>query len=208
MCIEGCFVGPLNALQADSDAAGGTLKGGAGVGIVMGNKWTQMLWPPYVNSDAVCECGSKFRHKMSFLEMVGHLLHVAVFAEEVRNKAIRTNIDNQGTVRLAKKGRAFRCRLTDTLIKAINHVAISLNCRAYVVKVRRCSTVPAKAADALSKSNFNQFKEMVPSAEDSPREIPVAIRSWLENPRSDSDLGRRIVLELKYWGVDVLDRMC
>ena len=62
-CYDEC---PLNALQADSDAAGGTLKGGAGVGIVMGNKWTQMLWPPYVNSDAVCECGSKFRHKMSF----------------------------------------------------------------------------------------------------------------------------------------------
>ena len=140
--------------------------------------------------------------------MVGHLLHVSVFAEEVKGRAIRTNIDNQGTVRLAKKGRAYRCALMDTLIKATNHVALALNCKAYVVKVKRCSTVPARAADALSKSNYKVFKELVPDSEDLPRVVPVAVKAWLADPKPDADLGRRIVMELKYWGVDVLDRMC
>ena len=198
---------PVNALQADSDAAGGSVKGGAGCGIVMGKLWSQIPWSPYVNSDARCLCGAMFRHQLSFLEMVGHLLHVTVFAEEVNGRAIRTNIDNQGTVRLAKKGRAYKCPLMDTLIKATNHVAVALNCRAYVVKVRRCSTGSAKAADALSKSNYRLFRELVPGAEEYPRVIPVAVRSWLADPKPDMDLGRRIVLELKYWGVDVLDRM-
>ena len=49
---------------------------------------------------------------------------------------------------------------------------------------------------------------MIPGAEELPRVIPVAVRSWLADPRPDLDLGRRSVLELKYGGVDVLDRMC
>ena len=100
------------------------------------------------------------------------------------------------------------CELTETMLKAINHVAVALNCRAYVVKVRRCSTVAAKAADALSKSDYNKFRELVPESDPYPRVIPAAVKSWLANPRPDSDLGRRIVLELKYWGADVLDMMC
>ena len=109
---------------------------------------------------------------------------------------------------MAKKGRAFRCPLMDTLIKATNHVAVALDCRAYVVKVRRCSTVPAKAADALSKSNYKLFKELVPESEEFPRVIPLSVKSWLADPKPDLDLGRKIVLELKYWGVEVLERMC
>ena len=55
-----------------------------------------------------------------------------VFPEEVRNRAIRTNIDNSGTVIVARKGRSLRCPLTDSLVRTINHVAVSLNARAYV----------------------------------------------------------------------------
>ena len=69
-------------------------------------------------------------------------------------------------------------------------------------------TVPARAADALSKSNYDLFRQLVPDSEEMPRVIPEAIKSWLADPKPDPDLGRRIVLELKYWGVDVLDRMC
>ena len=60
----------------------------------------------------------------------------------------------------------------------------------------------------LSKSNYKLFMELAPDSEDYPRVIPVAVKSWLADPKPDLDFGRKIVLELKYMGVDVLDRMC
>ena len=167
-----------------------------------------MPWPMYVNSEERCSCGAKFRHKLSWLEMFGHLLHVSVFYEEVMDRTIRTNIDNAGTVVQCAKGRCVGCKLTDTLLKAIDYVATALNCRHFVVKVARCSTPEARAADALSKSEYDQFRQILPDMEEIPRRIPVAIKSWLENPRPDADLGRRIVLELKFWGADVIDMLC
>ena len=200
---------PNGALQADSDAAGGmNVHGLSGVGIVFGKAWCQMAWPMYVNSHERCGCGAKFRHKLTWLEMFGHLLHVAVFYKEVTDKTIRTNIDNAGTVVQCAKGRCMDCLLTDTMLKAIDYVATALNCRHYVVKVARCSTPEARAADALSKSEYKRFTEFLPGMEKHPRRIPVAIRSWVENPRPDTDLGRRIVLELKYWGADVIEMLC
>ena len=152
-------------------------------------------------------CGRKYRHKLSFLEMVGHLLHVTVFTEEVRGQQIRTNIDNEGTVVLTRKGRDMRCALTDCLIQAINHVAVAVNCRAYVVKVTRCSTTEAKAADALSKAAYYKFRELVPTSERLPRAIPRTVKAWIENPTVDRDLGRKIVRELEVNGVDVFKSM-
>ena len=111
-----------------------------------------------------------------------------MFPEEVRNKAIRTNIDNSGTVVVAKKGRSLRCPLTDSLARAINHVAVALNARAYVEKVERCSTREAKGADALSKSDYKRFRELFPEADVFPRPIPRAVLWWINNPSPDDNL--------------------
>ena len=96
------------------------------------------VWPDYVNSERACICGAKFKHKLSFLELVGHMLHVTSFPEMVAGKAICTQIDNSGTVVIGEKGRSLRCPLTDTMIRAVNYVAVSLDTRHYIVKIRRC----------------------------------------------------------------------
>ena len=41
-----------------------------------------------------------------------------------------------------------------------------------MVKVARCSTTEAKAADALSKAAYYKFRELVPTSEKLPRVIP------------------------------------
>ena len=199
---------PVDALAADSDAEGGSTKGGAGCGIIFGKAWTQVYWPDLINSDAACVCGAKYKHQLTLLELVGHLLHVCVFPEEVRNRSIKTNIDNEGTVVLAKKGRSLRCQLTDSLVRAANHVAVALNTRAYVEKIERCSNPGAVRADLLSKGNYVKFRELFPDAEDLPRPIPKAVKWWINNPTADDDLGRKICLELRANGVRVLDSMC
>ena len=198
---------PVDALQGDSDAAGGTLRGGAGCGVVFRNAWAQVLWPHFMNTDAKCVCGAQFKHKLSFLEMVGHFLHVAVFARENVGKTIRTNIDNSGTVYLANKGRCLGCPLMDTLIRATNYVAVALRCKAFVVEVTRCSTEGSLAADSLSKSDFKKFFAVIPEAEEKPRKVPGSFLRWLARPTEDMELGKKVVMELQKDGVDVVSVM-
>ena len=195
---------PGNALQADSDAAEGTLRGGAGCGVVFRGAWAQVLWPHYINAGSLCICGSKWKHQMSLLEMVGHFLHVSVFASENVGQVIQTNIDNSGTVVLARKGRCLRCPIMDTLIWATNYVTVALRCKAYVVEITRCSTTNAEAADALSKSDFKRFRSLLPQAEQFPREVPGAFLTWLRAPSEDRELGVKVVDELRRNGVPVV----
>ena len=61
-------------------------------------------------------------------------------------------------------------------------------------------------ADALLKTNYKLFKELILDSEEYPRVVLVAVRAWWVDPKPDMDLGRRIVLELKYWEVDVIER--
>ena len=93
-------------------------------------------------------------------------------------------------------------------MRAINHVAVALNSRAYVEKIERCSTRGSVGADLLSKGDYTKFRELFPEAEDLPRPIPEAVKWWINNPRADDELGRKICLELRAKGVKVLDSMC
>ena len=198
---------PPHAIQADSDAAGGSLRGGSGCGVLFGNAWSQVLWPHFMNTGARCVCGSQWKHKLSLMEFVGHFLHIVVFAEENVGKIIRTNIDNAGSVILARKGRSARCPIMHTLIRAANYVAVALRCKAYVVEVTRCESHGAKAADALSKSDFKRFRQLVPDCEAGPRWVPVSFLRWLSRPTQDSRLGLKVVKELQKRGVDVVPEM-
>ena len=105
------------------------------------------------------------------------------------------------------KGRSVRCRLMDSLIKACNYVAIALGCKAYVLKVTRCSTVKAEAADAISKNDTARFRKLCPDSEYMGRPIPVTIRDWIKKPVIDMELGKKIVVELASKGVKCYDSM-
>ena len=122
-------------------------------------------------------------------------------------RSIRTNIDNEGTVVLTAKGRDMSCKLTNCLIVAINHVAVALGSKAFVVKVKRCSTTEAKAADALSKAAYYKFRELMPNSENLPRPIPRTVRAWIQNPTVDHELGRKIARELEIDGNNIFKSM-
>ena len=51
------------------------------------------------------------------------------------------------------------------------------------------------------------FREMIPEVELLPREVPRTVRTWLEAPTVDLDLGRMIVLELDAMGINVYESM-
>ena len=119
-------------------------------------------------------------------------------------KTVCTRIDNSGTVVIARKGYELKCPVSDCLLGSCNYVAVALNCKAYVVDIRRCSTDSAVAADALSKSNWCKFYEMVPGHDLNPRPVPRSFAMWLDHPEVDRNLGPKIVEELKTWGIKSL----
>ena len=194
---------PPWAIECDSDAAGGSLNSpGRGVGAVLGKAWAQIVWPRYVNSNkvALC-CQSKWRHKLSYLELCGHMLHLTAFAEEVAGRTVVTNIDNFGSTIIFKKGYDVRCNITDCLIRASNYVAVALGSRAFVRDITRCSTVNSEAADALSKSDFVRFFRLIPDRELEQRHVPRSFLRWLDNPVDSSSLGPNIVADLRARGI-------
>ena len=91
-------------------------------------------------------------------------------------------------------------------MRAVWEVATSLNCKAYVRNVRRLSSIPAIAADAISKADFKTFHQVIPDHEPDPVKLPKAYVKWLQNPTADTGLGKRIVAELKDRGINTLPR--
>lgn len=82
---------------------------GRGCGVVLGNAWAWLVWPGYINSDRVASCCNvHWKNKLSFLEMIGHFLHLACFPREVQSRVVCTRIDNDGTVIKCAKGRECR----------------------------------------------------------------------------------------------------
>ena len=86
-------------------------------------------------------------------------------------------------------------------------MAVALGSRAFVRKIRRCSTPRAEAADALSKFDMTRFRRLVKTADKFPRPIPRVVSTWIQKPKVDLDLGLKIVLELKAMGHNVYDSM-
>ena len=73
-----------------------------------------------------------------------------------------------------------------TIVMAIHEVAVALN----------CSNVEAVIADALSKADFKRFYELMPNRKLNPARIPVALLEWINDPREDTKLGKKILQEM------------
>ena len=201
---------PPNVKTADSDASGGSKeKVGQGVGVVIDEyRWTYLPWPKLFSTNAIADCcGMKWKHKMSFLELVGHVLRVIAFPDTVQDSSVATFIDNNGSCRMSQKGYYVKCAVTDTLLKTVYEVASALNGKEFVIVVTRCSTKGSICADAISKGNFDTFHELMPRHRVDPEKIPIAFVKWLYReggPVPDYNLGADIIKELKENNVKTL----
>jgi hypothetical protein len=126
--------------------------------------WFCMAWPPLLRSNTKAECcGMAWKYKLTFLELVGHMLHLICFLKEVANRPAVTRIDNSGSVWNAQRGYNLKCNTVDTLLYAMVVVAGGLNCHARVIKVRQCSSRGPILADHLSKDKMGKFEELWPA---------------------------------------------
>ena len=86
--------------------------------------------------------------------------------------------------------------LCTTLALAISEVAASINCKLEVVKITRCSTDLAEAADAISKADFPRMRRLMPGATPGPARVPRVLLQWVCNPVADRNLAAKLLREM------------
>lgn len=122
-------------------------------------------------------------------------------------RSVVVQIDNEGTISHVRKGYDAKCRVTSSLLRATYEVARGLNAAAYARKVARCSAAGPVMADMLSKGLEPEFRKMwseVDGAEFLAREVPPALRYWLQKPSVDNDLGTKVLKFMRRKGVPVI----
>ena len=188
----------VNALVAHTDAAGGSTKSfGKGVGMaIFPNTWTFVQWGNKINRGDLGEGNKNLNSRMSAWELLGPFLVVCAAPNTVRNKQVVVMVDNEGSVRMYNKGWTTKCQICNTLLMAINEVAIALNTDLFVNKITRCSDSQATAADALSKMDLKTFRQMMPLASPGPLKVPNALTMWIKDPQPDRFLGLKILTEM------------
>ena len=200
---------PVWATEIFTDAAGGSLEGGArGSGGVCGEGWFFVPWSLKINAGAWKVDGKKVGRKLTALELVGPLAALAVFARECRLRPVKVWVDNAGSVGVWNKGYSNHCRLSSSIVRAISVVAAGLGCKVDILKVSRCSSPGTRMADQISKGNLAEFfeeaRERGTRMEATPRELPAVFMKWVCLPVPDDELGERILESLAATGVPVL----
>ena len=195
---EGC-------INIYTDAAGGGAKGekDGGMGGVTWEvpckdkmMWTQFRWPQWILDEEKSSLGVSFSAKLTTLEGLACLTQLAVGHKELRGGKVRLWCDNSGFVAAMKKG-SSTCLYVATISKALHEVAQGLDIVADVAKTGRMSGPGERAADALSKGDFERAWEDIGKVKESrARRVPRVIQDWIQDPVPDPDLGKRILQEL------------
>ena len=186
------------AVQGYTDAAGGTPnKIGHGVGGIMEpDVWFYIPWPAWLNKGRTNSDDVKFDRKMSVLEMLGPLALLVSAPDRVRNNHLEVHVDNQGAVSIYAKGYSTSCSYCYTLAVAIHEISTALNCHVVLSKIERCSNKGAIIADLLSKAAFKEFYELMPERKIEPAWIPRELLLWIQDPKEDMQLGKKILNEM------------
>ena len=96
-----------------------------------------------------------------------------------------------------------------SICKAVYDLGQALGARIIVVKQSRCTDRWSEAADALSKNDQERIRrEMGNNLERRKRMLPRALKTYIDNPIPDMDLGLRIAMEVaqKQEGILIWER--
>ena len=104
-------------------------------------------------------------------------------------------IDNSGFVYAYTKG-SSRCEFIYTLAKYVSDFCRCIGVQEKIFHTGRRTSVGERVADALSKGNFNEVQEEMPGAVDVSHRTSEVRRRWINDPRVDRALARRVLNEV------------
>jgi hypothetical protein len=192
---------PAWAINAYTDAAGGSSSNPAsGTGGIMEDWWYWVPWATKIQHGIARHEGKKIGRKLSALELIGPLIVIAANFEACRYRPVVVWVDNIGSVDIWSKGYSTHCSLCNTIAKATNTIAGAAGCELYIRKITRCSNSGARIADHLSKGKLAEARHEAAAAaipmRQEPGKVPVNLLRWLQEPRSDDELGNRVLAEI------------
>ena len=79
---------------------------------------------------------------------------------------------------------------------AIHEVGKGLNCNIVLSKVARCSDRFTVIADAISKADWETLDTLMLGRNMNPCRVPQALLQWINGPKEDLNLGRKILEEM------------
>ena len=204
LSLAGAFIPDPNmwfmqgALQLYPDAAGGDtsdLRKGWGCCCPQRNEVVYGAWPGFIHKNEERN-GETWGRRLTVLEGYGGGQGLPVWVEAiVEAGGVALFIDNSGFVYAYTKG-SSRCEFIYTLAKYVSDFCRCIGVQAKIFHTGRRTSVGERVADALSKGNFKEVQEEMPGAVDVSHRTSEVLRRWINDPRVDRALARRVLNEV------------
>ena len=145
-------------IQLFNDSAGSS---NLGFGAYFGIKWTYGAWPESLIVKGITE-------DITVLELFPLLVALQIWGDDLRNKKILFRVDNLAVVHIVNSMTSKSDNVM-TILRAFTLRCLQLN---IAVKAQHLSGCSNTAADALSRFQFQKFRELVPGADPCPTPVP------------------------------------
>ena len=150
------------SLELFKDAAGSI-----GFGAYFQGHWSQGTWPTHWQQASP---------DIMFKELFPIVLAVHLWADQLQNKRLVLNCDNQAVVNIINK-QSTRSPLSMQLLRLLVLACLQNN---LVCKARHLPGVQNNIADALSRGQMQRFRILAPSADTHPTVIPDPLQRLLK----------------------------
>ena len=198
---------PLSHFKSYSDASGDIMFN-PGVGLLIP---AQFGYGPRVASwefprgflDSVDEEGHKAWCKTTTLETLGLLSTLLLAPDLLRGRSVLHVVDSVSTVLAWPRGRSVLDSWASTLIRATAHVCAMLEINLYMEWQPRRSDRCTKVVDNLSHDLCEDLLPVEVQAYlmETQLGFPSPLLKWLRNPRSDFNLGPKLIRWLENAGM-------
>ena len=145
-------------LELFTESAGGQNRG---FGIYFQGKWAQKCWPKLWEEMGILK-------DITFLELFPVVVALCIWGEQLKNKKIIFNIDNQSVVHIINKKSSKSVRV----MSLVRHLVLSTLQYNIMIKALHISGISNKIADSLSRCDWQRFRNLCPEADQRGTEIP------------------------------------
>jgi hypothetical protein len=135
--------------------------GSRGCGVIFGNQWSSLAWPSHWHAN-MCK-------DITFLELVPIVLGIHIWAEQLKSQKLLLHIDNLALVHVINK-KTSKSKNVMVLLRSLVLHTLHFNIQV------RATHVPGKCnliADAISRFQWQRFRQLAPLAEKFPSPIPT-----------------------------------
>ena len=145
-------------IQLFTDSAGSS---NLGFGAYFGSKWCYGAWPEAWITQGITD-------DITVLELFPLLVSLHIWGSELRNKKLLFRVDNLAVVHIVNSMTSKSDNVM-TILRAFTLKCLQLNIAVKAQHVCGCFNKPA---DCLSRFKFQEFRELVPDADQCPTPVP------------------------------------